>query len=146
MSKANLENFKKLISDDKSGWLEKAKWRKENRAWLDKSAKIAVRILSEIRAQKPVNGMTQKKLAEAMNVTPQYINKVVKGKENMTLETIAKIEQVLGISLMEVPTGKTTLSVKAASIDKVDRNTAVTVATKVIKLNTGFTTPTGTNG
>lgn len=145
MTKA-IDRLKQIASNEKSNWLEKAQWRKENRAWLDKSTKIAVRILSEIRAQKPVNGMTQKKLAEAMNVTPQYINKVVKGKENLTLETIAKIEQVLGISLMEVPSAKTTISVKVASVDKVDRNSAVTVATKVIKLNTGFTTPTGTNG
>ena len=46
--------------------------------------------------------MTQRKLAEKMGVSPQYINKVVKGKENLTLETIAKIEDVLGITLIEV--------------------------------------------
>jgi len=38
-----------------------------------------------------------------MGVTPQYINKIVKGKENLTLETIAKIEKALGITLIEVP-------------------------------------------
>ncbi|TRX72560.1 helix-turn-helix transcriptional regulator [Carboxylicivirga sp. M1479] len=103
MSKTNLENFKKLISDEESSWLEDAKEREQNRAWSDKSIKIAIRMLREIRRQKAINGMTQKKLAEKMGVTPQYINKVVKGKENLTLETISKIEQVLGIELMEVP-------------------------------------------
>ena len=44
---------------------------------------------------------------EMMGVTPQYINKVVKGKENLTLETITKIEQVLGITLIEVPSFET---------------------------------------
>lgn len=101
--KEKLQNFKKLASKEKSGWLKKAKHRSENKAWLDKSAGIAVRILSEIRKQKPVNGMSQKKLALEMGVTPQYINKVVKGKENLTIETISKIENVLGISLMEIP-------------------------------------------
>ena len=98
----NRKNFDKLISDKKSGWLDDAVWMESNQAWLDKSAHIAIRILSEIHRQKPVNGMTQKKLAEAMDVSPQYINKIVKGKENLTLETISKIESVLGIKLISV--------------------------------------------
>lgn len=97
------EKLKNLISDEPSHWLEKAKWRRENRDWLNKSAKIAIKILREIRAQKDKNGMSQKKLAELLDVTPQYINKIVKGQENLSLETICKIERVLGISLIEVP-------------------------------------------
>ncbi|MFO7864327.1 MAG: helix-turn-helix transcriptional regulator [Salinivirgaceae bacterium] len=102
MSKAT-EIINKLASSEQSGWLEDAKWRSENRDWLDKSFKLAVKILREIRRQKPLNGMTQRKLAEEMGVSPQYINKIVKGKENLTLETISKIEAVLGVSLFEVP-------------------------------------------
>lgn len=113
--KKNLENFKKLVSDKKSGWLEKAIWREENEVWLDKSAKIAIRILREIRLQKS-NGMTQKKLADALNVSAQYINKVVKGNENLTLETISKIEQVLGIALIEIPDFKTSISLEMNKI------------------------------
>jgi ribosome-binding protein aMBF1 (putative translation factor) len=104
----NLKRFEKLASKDKSPWLEDAKWRIENEAWLDKSAMIALRILREIRRQKPINGMTQKVLAERMGVSPQYINKLVKGQENLTLETIASIEKVLGISLIEIPSIKVT--------------------------------------
>lgn len=100
----NRRNFDKLISDKKSGWLDDAVWMETNQAWLDKSAQIAIRILSEIHRQKPINGMTQKKLAKAMDVSPQYINKIVKGKENLTLETISKIEAVLGIKLMNIET------------------------------------------
>ena len=107
--KENLDNFKKLVSDKKSGWLDKAIWREENEVWLDKSAKIAIRILREIRLQKN-NGMTQRKLADALNVSAQYINKVVKGNENLTLETISKIEQVLDITLIEIPGFKTSIS------------------------------------
>ena len=47
--------------------------------------------------------MTQKKLAEIVGVSPQYINKVVKGRENLTLETIVKMEKALGIALIEIP-------------------------------------------
>lgn len=101
-----IERLKKAAVKEKSSWIDDAKWRQSNKTWLKKSSKIAVRVLREIRAQKPINGMTQKKLAEEMGVTPQYINKVVKGKENLTLETISKLEQVLGTTLMTVAIGQ----------------------------------------
>ena len=97
------ENNNKVASAQRSSWIEEANERQANLEWRKRSFKIAVRILREIRAQKPINGMTQKKLATRMGVSPQYINKVVKGKENLTLETVARIEQVLGITLIEVP-------------------------------------------
>ncbi len=103
MNPKKLDNLKKLVSKNKSGWLEKAKWREENESWLDKSAKIAILIISEIEEQKKTKGMSQKKLAEKLDVSPQYINKLLKGQENLTLETISKIEDVLGISLIEIP-------------------------------------------
>ncbi len=71
-----------------------------NKEKLNKSALIAIKILSTLRSQ----SMTQKALAESIGVTPQYINKVVKGYENLSLETICKIERSLGISLIVVPT------------------------------------------
>jgi transcriptional regulator with XRE-family HTH domain len=37
-----------------------------------------------------------------MGVSPQYINKVVRGKENLSLETICKLEHALGIQLIQV--------------------------------------------
>ena len=101
MSKAR-ENISRIASKKVSNWLNDAEIRQANKKWKDRSFKIAVRILREIRAQKNINGMTQRKLAEEMGVSPQYINKVVKGKENLTLETIAKIEDVLGITIIEV--------------------------------------------
>lgn len=102
MKNENRKNFDKLISDKQSGWLEDALWREENQDWLKKSAMIAIRILREIRKQKPINGMSQKKLADEMRVTPQYVNKIVKGQENLSLQTISKIENVLGIKITEI--------------------------------------------
>lgn len=101
--KTALEKINEIASKEVSTWKEDAMERRKSRAWTDRSNRIAVMILQEIRKQKPMNGMTQKKLAEEMGVTPQYINKVVKGKENLTLETVSKIEEVLGIRLLEVP-------------------------------------------
>lgn len=103
MQTQNRANFDKLVSNQPSGWLEEAQWRVENDDWLKKSTMIAIRILREIRRQKPINGMSQKKLAAAMDVTPQYVNKIVKGGENLSLQTISKIENVLGIALMDIP-------------------------------------------
>ena len=45
-------------------------------------------------------GLTQQMLAEKMNCTQQYISKVLKGKKNMSLETICKIENELGIEII----------------------------------------------
>src|SRR5690554_2848274 len=109
----SIDNIKQFASEESSKWIDDAKKRQTNKIWAKRSFQIAVRILREIRTQKPLNGMTQKSLAEKMGVSPQYINKVVKGQENLTLETIAKIENVLGVTLIEVFTGENSINVKA---------------------------------
>ena len=109
------ENINKIASKKVSNWINDAENRQANKNWTDRSFKIAVRILREIRAQKEINGMTQRKLAEEMGVSPQYINKVVKGKENLTLETIAKIESVLGITIIEVTSSEVGQTILADS-------------------------------
>ena len=45
-------------------------------------------------------GLTQKALAERMNCTQQYVSKILKGKENMSLDTLSKLEDALGINLI----------------------------------------------
>lgn len=35
-----------------------------------------------------------------MNVTPQYVNKIVRDKENFTLETLVKLQQILDIPIL----------------------------------------------
>ncbi len=44
--------------------------------------------------------MTQKQLAEKMNCSQQYISKILKGKDNLSLETLSKIEDALGIQIL----------------------------------------------
>jgi transcriptional regulator with XRE-family HTH domain len=95
----NKEKLKKHISQEPSNWQKQADFYEINKDWLDKSALIAVKILGTLRSQ----SMTQKDLADSVGVTPQYINKVVKGYENLSLETICKLERSLGISLITVP-------------------------------------------
>lgn len=53
-------------------------------------------VLEALKAQM----LTQRDLAEKMNVSPQQINKIVKGQENLTLETITNLELALGIHII----------------------------------------------
>jgi transcriptional regulator with XRE-family HTH domain len=96
---SNLEKLNKILSDQKSPWEQEAAWRNENETWLTTSFDIAVRILDTLRAKK----ITQKELAAKMHVSPQFINKVVKGQENLSLETIGKLSSALGVKLIDVP-------------------------------------------
>ena len=44
--------------------------------------------------------ITQKQLAKRMNCSQQYISKILKGKENLSLETLTKIENALDIQIL----------------------------------------------
>ena len=92
---ANIDKLNKLASNN-SKWIEEAKIRRENRVWQKHSQKIAIRVLKAIREK----GIKQKQLAEMIGVSPQQINKIVKGSENLTLQTIAKLENALNIELI----------------------------------------------
>jgi antitoxin component HigA of HigAB toxin-antitoxin module len=80
-------------------WKDKVKWELENQVWLDMSGRIAVKVLRYLRKEK----ITQKALAEQLGWSPQYLNKVLKGSENLTLETICKLQTATGLVLIEVP-------------------------------------------
>lgn len=45
-------------------------------------------------------GLTQKALAEHMDCPQQYVSKILKGKGNMSLDTLSKLEDALGINLI----------------------------------------------
>jgi DNA-binding XRE family transcriptional regulator len=99
MTDKKIEILNHISSTKKSGWYELAKWRQSNASWLDKSAHIALKVLMKLRE----SGITKKEFAEAMNVSPQYISKLLKGHENMSLETICKMENILKITLIDIP-------------------------------------------
>lgn len=94
----NKEKLDQIVSRVPSQWEEKARWRKANRVWLKKSALIAIKILATLRERK----MSQKSLAELMSTSPQYINRLLSGRENLTLETISKIEVLLNTELISI--------------------------------------------
>lgn len=114
MSIDSIKNKLKETSKHDNTWIERAKYRKENKAWLDISFAIAVKVMSALKSNKTANVFpkTQKELAEAMACSPQYVNKLLKGTENLQLETITKIEQILNINLIKVLEFQTTIQVQ----------------------------------
>lgn len=69
----------------------------EEKSWFNHSQMIA-NIMS---ARMKELGMTQKILAKKMNCTQQYISKILKGHENLSLEVISKIENALDIHFLQ---------------------------------------------
>jgi ribosome-binding protein aMBF1 (putative translation factor) len=93
-----LTKLDSITAQEPSKWLEEADYRYDSKAWLQKSQAVALKILRSLR----IKGISQKDLAEKLNVTPQQVNKWVKGTENFTFETISKIEMALNIELMNI--------------------------------------------
>ena len=92
------EKLLALSGGETSNWKEKVEYQRKNRQWIEKSSLIALTILEALDSK----GLSQKDLAERMGISPQQINKIVSGQENLTLETIIKLESVLGIKIIEV--------------------------------------------
>lgn len=116
-----MKKFTEIVSKDKvSGFEKAARHAIANRAWLEKSFEIALLVLTRLRELK----WTQVQLAEAMNVSPQYINKIVKGKENLSLETITKLESILNISILNIR--------ERIKKDKVVENVNVFIVNKIV--------------
>ena len=80
----------------KTNWRENAQWRRENRRWLRYSGFIALTVMHRLEELK----MSQKELAEKMKCSPQYVSKLLKGSENLTLDTISKLEECLDLDLV----------------------------------------------
>jgi len=92
----NKEKFLKLVSDEQTDTLKNNRKRIANREMLRESQRIALKVLIRLDEL----GMTQKQLAEKMCVSPQQVNKIVKGQENLTLETIVKLQNLLDLPLL----------------------------------------------
>lgn len=89
------------IADPKqSNWEHEAKIRRANLWMRQYSSQIARRIVSILNANPE---LTNTKLAAELGVSPQYISKILKGRENLTLETIWKLSKALKTELISFP-------------------------------------------
>jgi ribosome-binding protein aMBF1 (putative translation factor) len=90
------EKLVPFVSNETSKTYQEMKNRLMGRAHLAHSQAIALLILGKLDEL----GWTQKELAIKMGVSPQQVAKIVKGTENLTLESILKIEGALGLEIL----------------------------------------------
>lgn len=83
-------------SSTPSKWKEEADFRVANKSWLRYSQHIAMMMLDKMEEL----NMTQKALAEKMGCSQQYVSKILKGRENLSIETLCKIENALQLTLL----------------------------------------------
>jgi len=95
----NKEKFLTLVSKEETKTVARAKDRLAKKSYRKLSNLIAFEILEQLDEL----NWSQKKLAEKMNVSPQQVNKWVKGNENFTIVTLAHLGEVLGIEIIQVP-------------------------------------------
>lgn len=84
-------------SSSPSKWRDNAEWRRANKSWLRYSQRIAMIMLDRMDEL----DLTQKLLAERMGCSQQYVSRVLKGTENLSIETISKIESALELEILE---------------------------------------------
>lgn len=80
-------------------------WRKDEEAtrrakaegWLPYSRKIAIRTAMAMKRQ----NITRSEVATRMGCSPQYVSRLLKGEENLSLETICKLENALNVPILQ---------------------------------------------
>ncbi len=97
MNEKTLQFLESHLSDKPSRFVEDAKWRQENKAWLKWSCGIALKVIDYMQE----NNLTRSDIAEKLGCSPQYVSRILSGRTNFSFKSIAEIEDKLGISLME---------------------------------------------
>jgi len=92
----NKEKFLQLVSGEYTNIIAEVKQRIKNRAMLRESQQISIKVLMKLDEL----GWSQKDLAKEMEVSPQQITKIVSGKENLTIETQIKLQNILDIPVL----------------------------------------------
>ena len=96
------------VSED--GFILIAQNLRDNWSWLKYSYAIAIKVRHRMKE----DGITQKGLAQKLGCTQQHVSVILSGKANMTLETLAKLEQALAFDLI----GRTLLEFRASVPEK----------------------------
>ncbi len=90
-----VERLRRFESKTSSRWREQAEWRRANKTWLRRSQIVAMRILDKMQEQ----NWTQAKVAGLLGCTQQYVSRIVKGNENLSLEMLCRIEDALSVEV-----------------------------------------------
>ena len=90
------KRLERFSSFTPSNWRKEAEERQVNKEWLRYSQMIVMKMLDRMEEL----GLTQKMLAERMGCSQQYVSKVLRGRENLSLETLCKIENALNLQII----------------------------------------------
>ena len=90
-----VERLRKYESTTPSRWREEAEWRRANQAWLRRSQTVAMKMLDRLEEMH----WTQQQVAGMLGCSQQYVSRMVKGSENLSLEMLSKIEDVMGVKV-----------------------------------------------
>jgi len=71
----------------------------EIKKYVQKQGEIAAQIAEILTAR----NMTQKELAQQLNMKESQLSKILAGNANLTLRTITKIESALGVDVIQIP-------------------------------------------
>lgn len=115
MGKSNKKN-NKFTQAEKSDFIKDAQYRVSNFKWLTYSGKITLRMMA---AMEDNDDLKQIDIAGATGMKPQQISKILKGKENLTLKTIATLSDALGIELISFPEYKYSRNTIKVNVEKV---------------------------
>ena len=91
-----LEFLKANGHKSEKGFLEEAQYVRDNWGWLKYSYAVAIKV----KARMEELGWTQKRLSAALGCTQQHVSNLLKGRVNMTLETLSKLEEALSFDLI----------------------------------------------
>lgn len=81
-------------------WISKSKFEIENEEELLACRRIILKIVRYMKDNK----MTQKDLSEKLNVSPQYINKLLHGQDlDLKITTALRYGRILGLKLIVLP-------------------------------------------
>lgn len=89
------EKYLKRIAGQETDAIKEAKQRVENRKWLRSSKKLALKILIRLDELE----WTQKTLSLELGVTPQYVNKLLKGNVKFGFDILVKLQDVLSMPI-----------------------------------------------
>lgn len=93
------EKFLSMVSGSETLWIEQNKYDLAHVEELDANVRIALRLRKYLKEK----DLTQVQLADKLNVTPQYINKLLRAKEiNIGVGTAIRYGNILGIKLVDV--------------------------------------------
>lgn len=136
----NLNRLKEIAKHASEKERAEARFREENRDWLLKSALIALEVHRYLR----LNRMSQSQLAEKLEISSAMVSKLLSGKENLSLKTICRIEDVLQIELVNIPSYENSAFLQVELQNMMDKGLEfdrrqTTSYCKVLKMNTNTT-------